>query len=184
MRHAILAVSMGLGVSLSGTTLTHLPVRQTKTAQVEQQNGWLEGTLRKSDSAPVDHRWIVELRLKVKDGEEVTKTSPTETQNSLFSARDLKPGVYEIRVYRVIAAATDNEGYRPQRIWGVIVKPGVRSTLDIILHKGNDLEEIGQPTVATQPVVFISQELARPQKQIDSLDSRLKADSLQRARRS
>jgi hypothetical protein len=130
-------------------------------AQDQNQNGWLEGTVHTSDGNPK------EVILEVfRNGKEVADKLSDGYMDGFFEIRDVKPGVYEIRVKLV------GKGWRPQRIFGVAIKPGIRSTLNIVLNEGSGIEEIGQPVVATQPVIKISQELTRMQKEIDELKSK------------
>ena len=68
--------------------------------------------------------------------------------------------------------------HRPQRIFGVVVRPGVRTLLNVVLEKGSTLQEIGRPVVATEPVVVFSQELTKLQRQFARLQAEV--DSLKR----
>lgn len=133
---------------------------QVAAAQDGQQKGWLEGMVRNEEGEPV-HVWIVPAR----DGRRGDLVGSDGDMRQAYSIRDMAPGVYEINV-------SVANPYRPQRIFGVVIKPGVRSILNITLDKGSGIKEIGQPTVATQPVVIISQELARLQTEIDALKAK------------
>jgi hypothetical protein len=130
-------------------------------AQDQNQKGWLEGTTLTADGEPITCKVRV-----IRNGKQVASDLSNTSMGGLFEIRDLKPGVYEIR------ANYPMSGYRPQRIFGVTVKPGVRSTLNIVLNEGSKIEEIGEPVVATEPVIVISQELTRIQKEIDTLKNK------------
>lgn len=73
------------------------------------------------------------------------RTASDLNAGGLYTLDKLKPGVYNLTVE---AGELNAKPYRPQRIMGVVIKPGQQTTLDITLHPGERLEEVGEPTVA------------------------------------
>jgi hypothetical protein len=71
-----------------------------------------------------------------------SRRSADNNLGGLYTFDNLKPGVYNIIVE---AGQLGTIHYRPQRILGVVVKPGQETTLDITLHEGTTLEEVGSP---------------------------------------
>ena len=63
----------------------------------------------------------------------------------LYTLDKLQPGVYNLMVE---AGEINPTSYRPQRVMGVVVRPGQETTLDITLHEGQTLEEVGEPTIS------------------------------------
>lgn len=66
----------------------------------------------------------------------------------LYSFKNLRPGVYNVLVEAgkiVVPGQPRDEAYRPQRIVGVVIKPGQETVLDITLHPGKALEQVGAP---------------------------------------
>jgi hypothetical protein len=126
-------------------------------AQDKQQLGWLDGFVDRNGEPDCGTVTVLSK------GKQVYRADIDESLNGLYSIRDMRPGIYEIQVRAC------QRGWRPQRIFGVVVKPGVRSILNVTLHEGKELEEIGQPEVPTQPVINISEELTHLQGEIDKL---------------
>jgi hypothetical protein len=54
-------------------------------------------------------------------------------------------------------------------VLGVLIKPGVRTTLKIIQKPGSELEEIGKPVIVSQSAIVISLALEHLQAEIDEL---------------
>lgn len=130
---------------------------QTARAQGgQQQDGWLEGTVRNENGKPTHCGIWYSL-----NGKDFALAFPDGAMAETYSLRNITPGIYEIHV--------STDGYRPQRIFGVVVKPGVRSILNFTLHEGKEPEDLNQPNVPTQKVLIISEELAKLQQQIDDL---------------
>lgn len=81
----------------------------------------------------------------------------------LYTFKNLRPGVYNLVVEEGILPIS-NKGYiyyRPQRVVGIVVKPGQETVFDIVMHPGdhlkqtgdpknNTLEMVGEPRAATQ----------------------------------
>lgn len=134
-------------------------------AQDEQQMGWLEGTLLSAEGKPAPgSNFETSIKLLNKNGEEIAACNPDPQLGGLYTFRNIKPGLYEVRVHPL-----NLEGNRPIRVFGVVVKAGVRTPLNLRHKEGKEIDEFGQPAVPTQPVIIISQELARLQQQIDEL---------------
>lgn len=144
-------------------------------AQEGQQQGWLEGTVHYDDGKPAGSRVMAPINPTTvtlyQDGKSIGYEEPNGNMDGLYEFHNLKPGVYEVRVM------FDDEVVqnRPQRIFGVTIKSGERTVLNIQGSKGSGIEEIGQPTVTTQPVIVVSQELTRLQKAIDALKKEIDA---------
>lgn len=64
----------------------------------------------------------------------------------LYTLDKLRHGVYNLTIEG--GSTNDGKKYRPQRIMGVLVRPDKETTLDIILHEGTTLEEVGEPAVS------------------------------------
>lgn len=62
----------------------------------------------------------------------------------LYSFPQIKPGVYNLVVE---AGKVEDRHFRPQHILGVNIRPQKETTLDITLHEGDALEEVGEPLV-------------------------------------
>ena len=50
-----------------------------------------------------------------------------------------------------------------------MVEPDKRTVLDITVHEGEGLEEIGKPNVNSEKAIILADELARLRKEIDEL---------------
>jgi hypothetical protein len=110
-------------------------------AGAQEAKGWIEGTVLNPDGKPV---WAWDRMGNTRKirlvGPTALVTTPNVEMGGLYSFRDLRPGVYEV----YIESSKDSERqYRPQRINGVVVKPGVRTMLNITVHPGDKIEEIG-----------------------------------------
>jgi hypothetical protein len=87
----------------------------------------------------------------------------------LYALRNLPPGVYEVSV---LDAYIGPAKFRPQRLHSVLVKPGVRTVLNITMQPGETLQEIGKPVVVAEPAIIVSEELARLRREIAALRAR------------
>ena len=121
--------------------------------ELDPKKGWLEGRVHNEDGEPV-RAWVYYGSDFVTAG---------AGMDGLYMIKNLNPGTYELQVKEV------PQGYRPQRIFGVLVKPGVRTVLDITLTRGKGLQEIGKPAFVTEKVVLVSDALGRLHKTIDDL---------------
>lgn len=135
----------------------------------EETMGWLEGTVKDESGNPLD-KWVVQLYNS--DGTEGPSTFSTGSQGGFYSIRNIKPNVYEVRIYTSIGYSSERENeLRQQRLFGVAVNKGIRSLLDIKLKEGKsrDFEEVGKPNVQTQKVMLLTEEIDRLKKQVDEL---------------
>ena len=73
------------------------------------------------------------------------RAASNSSAGGLYTLSNLTPGVYNLMVEAGEISATR---YRPQRIMGVVVRAGQETTLDITLHEGDALEEVGEPTLS------------------------------------
>jgi len=164
------ALTMTTILVLGGVTLFRGGVPAT--AQTDQ-SGWLEGTVVSKDGEVITNSVYSGLGgatiRGVRQGGGNFEVTSNYKMGGLFSVRDLKPGIYEISVTNGVVRGVK---HCPQRVFGVLVKPGVRTVLNVKLERGDTLEEIGEPVVATQPAITVSEELARLQRQIDELKKR------------
>lgn len=153
------ALALLILLLVAGLLRTMQPAR----AQDEPAKAWVEGSVVTEDDKRVIG-WHVSFTI---DGKSIADADCNMSMNGFYQVRDLRPGTYEMIVGNSIFAAT--QGYKTIRIFGIVVKPGVRNVLNFTLHEGKGIEEIGQPVVATQKVIILSQELEQLQKQIDAL---------------
>ncbi len=136
----------------------------------EETTGWLEGTVKDEFGNPLD-KWIVQLYNS--DGTEGSWSHSIGSQGGFYSIRNIKPNVYEVRIYTSSAWSSERENeLRQQRLFGVTINKGTRSLLDIKLKEGKsrDFEEVGKPNVQTQKVMLIMEEIDRLKEQIRKLE--------------
>lgn len=139
--------------------------------------GWLEGTAVDAKGRPVWVTAFVYPDFKVKavhSNGTATETVVKADMGGLFSMKDLRPGVYDVFVP---ASRNDQGKYRPQLIRGVVVKPGTRTKLSIVVLEGELLQEVARP-VATDYALIVADELARLTRLVEQLQRQV--DSLQR----
>ncbi len=97
------------------------------------------------------------------------------TMGGFYSIHGLKPGIYDISVTTGYWGNTGSAPYRPQRILGVLIRPGQRTLLNIVMPLGDTLQETGQSAVLSAPATNVTEELARMQKEIDDLKQQVAA---------
>jgi len=100
-------------------------------------------------------------------GPSKVETDPDYAIGNFYSIRDLKPGVYDI----LVSATKDDEvQYRPQHIMGLVVKPGVRTLLNIVVHEGKSdaIEEVGK-AVPTETGVTLLEMVERLNRELELL---------------
>ena len=137
--------------------------------------GWLEGTITATDGKVLrnhnnfSNNFGAYIR-GTRQGGGTFEAYSDPRMGGLYSVRNLKPGIYEVFV--PIAYDERLTKFRPQHLFGVVVRPGARTVLNITTEPGETLEEVGKPAVGSQPVVILTNELARLQKQIDTLKAR------------
>lgn len=137
-------------------------------------SGWLEGTVLDTKGKPV---WVIAFQIPGFNVKAVPATgNPVEAEpkpdmGGLFTIKGLRSGVYEV----LVPTTKNADGqYRPQRIHGVMVKPGVRTMLNIAVSEGMQLQEVGRP-VASEHALVVSQELIRLARQGEQLQKQVEA---------
>ena len=122
-----------------------------------QQYGWMEGTITNADGKPVDS-----ARALIASGISFTIKKGAETMGSLktdhmaggfFSIQNCIPGTYS---FLVEAGSLPGKKFRPQLISNVVIKPGIRTLLKIVMSEGEGLERVEAPSVKMQPVKLLS----------------------------
>ena len=148
----------------------HFAQAQTSATAIDaSQYGWLEGTITNSDGVVIangmysgDGKTIKGIR---QGGGEFNVQSNAQL-GGLYSAKNLRPGTYDITLEK---GYVGNTAYCPERIFGVVVKPGQRTILNIVMDQGTTYEEVGKPNFISAPATNITTELQQMQKQIDDL---------------
>lgn len=174
-------LSSRLPLTLLACMLVSGAVRaQTPTAAPTEpgsQYGWLEGTVTTDQGHPVEERNFggsKQIKLTRHGGGTYTVISDS-SMGGFYSNHELKPGVYDVSVTTGFWGNTGSIPYRPQRILGVLIKPGRRTLLNIVMPTGDTLQETGVPTVVSTQVTNVAVEIARMQKQIDDLKQQVAA---------
>jgi len=166
----------GLSVSLVViAALACLRLGQPSQGQAKADRGWIEGVVINEAGLPVNHYnpgTPLTLRFVSQDGRE--HVAPVHmTEGGFYTLRGVTPGIYEVFVPRTMRRKNNQElAYRPQHLFTVAVRNDTRTYLKIVVHPGTEIEEIGKPSVGTQVVVNISEELLKLQMQIDELKKR------------
>jgi hypothetical protein len=137
-------------------------------AVIAPGTGWIEGTITDTNGTPpvIGGSLGVPIALKA-EGNDV-KSASNPSGGGFFAFRNLKPGLYEVFID---AAHPPDSGQplRPVHVSGIAVEAGRRTVLNVKMQPGQELEEIGKPTMTTQKFVVVSEELERLQAQIDEL---------------
>ncbi len=168
-------LSLTLAAIMLVAGAVHAQAPTTAPTEPSSQYGWLEGTITNSDGQAIhsdtysnDGKHIKGIR---QGGGEFDVQSDTQL-GGLYSAKNLRPGVYDIVISK---SYIGNVAYCPERIFGVVVKPGERTVLKIVMDQGDTYEEIGRPAVVSAPATNVTEELAKMQKQIDDLKQQVAA---------
>jgi hypothetical protein len=132
----------------------------------DSRTAWLEGTVLDENGNPCDGSMTVSVIAP--DGRTLGVKMPDANTGGLYSFHDIQPGTYEVR----LARNTDHSR-APQRVFGVVLLSGQRTILNFVTKPGDGVIETGHPVVVTQPVIVVSQELARLQARIDELEKEL-----------
>ena len=162
------------------TLLTSIAYGQTPNslpADSSSQYGWLEGTITTDHGHPVEEGNLgggKQVKL-VRHGGGVYTIASDQSMGGFYSNHELKPGIYDVSVTTGYWGNTGSQPYRPQRILGILIKPGQRTLLNIVMPKGDTLQETGQPAVISAPDANVTDQLARMQKQIDDLKAQVAA---------
>jgi len=150
----------------------------TTATEPSPQYGWLEGTVTTNQGHPVEEVYLSgskEIKLVRHGGGAYTIQSDANL-GGFYSNHELKPGVYDISVtsgyYRYTGTAVP---YRPQRILGVLIKPGQRTVLNIVMPPGDVLQETSVSAGVSVQVNTVAAEIAQQQKQIDDLKQQVAA---------
>ncbi len=117
--------------------------------------GWIEGAVTNPEGQPVwSARTLlvsgVALTLKKSTGEQLTLQTD-HLAGGFYMASVLKPGMYDVGLEKGIRY---NTGYRPLIISQVLIKPGVRTILNITLPPGDTLERVNTPRIVTQEITL------------------------------
>ena len=121
------------------------------------QRGWLEGTITSADGHP-----ITSAQALVRDGVTITIKKGSETVGSVktdvmaggfYSVQNCFPGTYS---FVIPAGQLPGKKFRPMLINNVVVKPGLRSVLNIVMPEGEGLERVNTPAVKMQPIKMVS----------------------------
>ena len=170
-------VIRSLSVPAALTLLTGTACAQAPTpppVDFNPQYGWLEGTLTTDQGHPVVENNFSNKQIKlVRHGGGAYTVTSDQNMGGFYSNNHLKPGVYDISVTTGYWGNTGSRPYHPQRILGVLIKPGQRTLLNIVMPEGETLQETGQPVVASAPATNVVDEIMRMQKQIDDLKAQV-----------
>ncbi len=85
-----------------------------------------------------------------------SRVSSDRHMGGLYTFKNLRPGVYNLVVEEGVLPDNKNGGYtyyRPQRIVGIVVKPGQETVFDITLNPGDKLQQTGDPKNNTLEMV-------------------------------
>jgi hypothetical protein len=148
-------------------------------AQNDPGKGWVEGAIvtvkgkpacgASSSNMPLDYCGGTTITLRPREGNGV-KTDTDVSKAGFYTFRNLKPGVYEVFIDKTVQKDRDEIlNYRPQHIFGLIVKPDECAVLNIAVHEGEALEEVGKPDVASEKAIILADELALLRKEIEEL---------------
>ncbi len=77
-----------------------------------------------------------------------SRVSSNRNLGGLYTFNNLRPGVYNLVVEAGVLPDNERGGYtyyRPQRIVGIVVKPGQETVLDIVMNPGDKLQQSGDP---------------------------------------
>ena len=77
-----------------------------------------------------------------------SRVSSNKNMGGLYTFNNLRPGVYNLVVEWGVLPDNEKGGYtyyRPQRIVGIVIKPGQETVLNIIMHPGDKLQQSGDP---------------------------------------
>lgn len=132
----------------------------------DTETGWLEGTIADKLGKPLTGLSSTAGAMIRVIGPSKLEVRSDGAMGGFYTIRNLKPGVYEVFVENT---GTTADPYRAVHVWGVLIKPGVRTTLKIVQKPGSELEEIGKPVIVSQPAIVISLALEHLQAEIDEL---------------
>jgi hypothetical protein len=134
----------------------------------QEAKGWIEGSVLNKSGKIV---WNIARQANIVTvralGPSTLETHPDNTIGNFYTMRDLKPGVYEIFVS---STQDDALQYRPQHVMGLVVKPGVRTLLNIEVHEGRSdtIEEVGK-AVTTESGLTLAEMVERLTHEVEVL---------------
>jgi len=143
----------------------------TTATEPSPQYGWLEGTVTTDQGHPVvepDFTAGKQVKL-VRHGGGAYTIQSDPLMGGFYSNHELKPGIYDVSVTAGRYGNTGSAFYRPQRILGLLIKPGQRTILNIVMPPGDTLQETGTTAGVSVQVTTEAAEIARMQQQIDDL---------------
>lgn len=141
-------------------------------AQNEPGRGWGEGVV-VTDRGELATRTIYGntafITVRLKDAYE-KKTENDPDKGGFYAFRNLRPGIYEVFVDACVSEVRGEViHYRPQHIFGLVVEADKRTVLNITMHEGKALEEVGKPNVASENALILANELARMRKEFEDI---------------
>lgn len=156
---------------LLAATLTILPAAS---AQVPHPIGVtvLEGMALDDSGEPLYKQNFLQITVRDRAGETVVQGVHFDPSLGGLYRIELKAGIYEIFINPYGSAVGH---IRPLRLNGVMLKAGKINKLNITMHEGSTLEEIGAPIEPTTPAIVISEKLDSLQKQVDALKAQVAA---------
>jgi hypothetical protein len=168
----------GPWLAITRLLLTSLFCSPVAVGQNDPGRGWLEGVIVTDKGKPTCGDWndvnlsycgAAHIAVRPKEGNGVRTDSDTQ-KGGFYTLRNLKPGLYEVFVDK--SAQMDREErirYRPLHVFGVIVEPDKRTVLNLTVHQGDSLEEVGKPNVNSEKAIILAEELSRLRKEIEEL---------------
>lgn len=170
-----LPLTLAAFMSLAGAIHAQTPT--SAATDPSSQYGWLEGTVTTDQGHPVEERNMgggKQIKL-VRHGGGAYAVQSDPSMGGFFSNHQLKPGIYDVSVTTGFWGNTGSAPYRPQRILGLLIKPGQRTLLNIVMPQGETLQETGEAVVASALATNVADELTKMQKQIDDLKQQVAA---------
>lgn len=166
-------------ICLATAALLAQPADPAKSAKAAPTpTGLIEGVLLNEQGDPVTLNGLypTTITLVAANGKrEATMSDPPK--GGFYTFRGVVPGVYEVFVEKSVIGmgGPDRKTYRPQRVLGVVVGAGHRTVLNLTVHPGNGLEEIGKPTLTSESALVVSDELRRLRADLDALRAQVAA---------
>lgn len=122
-----------------------------------QQFGWLEGTITSADGMPVSSaRALIKtgISFTIKQGAETLGSMKTDHMaGGFFSLQNFRVGTYS---FLVEAGSLSGRKFRPQLLDNIVVKPGTRTVVNIVLSEGEGLERVAAPSIKMQTVKLLA----------------------------
>ena len=119
-------------------------------------NGWIEGTITNPEGQPV---WsskgllVSGVTLTFKKTNSAPGTLQTDHFAGGFYSASLLPGIYEVTLEK---GRRYKNAYRPMIISRIVIKPGVRTILNITMNTGDALERVASPPMVTEPIRLVA----------------------------